>query len=90
MHNGFPSVIFDTITYMGKFLNNQSSPKAAVMTLPKICYIIVIPYSWATTNFVNRKLKRLAHKLYPFTDLRIAYKRGNSIENLFVCKDKLV
>ena len=75
--------------YYGKFLNNQFSPKAAVTTVPKKRCVIVVPYLGPLSIFVNRKLKRLVHKFYPSTDLRIVYKRGNSIRNLFAYKDKL-
>ena len=73
----------------GKFLNNQFSPKAAVTTVPKKRCVIVVPYLGPLSIFVNRKLKRLVHKFYPSTDLRIVYKRGNSIRSLFAYKDKL-
>ena len=87
MRNGFPSTMFDAIT--GKFLNNQFIPKAAVTTVPKKLCVIVVPYLGLLSIFVNRKLKRIVHKFYPRTDLRIVYKRGNSIRNLFAYKDKL-
>ena len=79
--------MFDTIT--GKFLNNQFSPKAAVTTVPNKHCVIVVPYLGPLSIFVNRKLKRLVHKFYPSTDLRIVYKRGNSIRNFFAYKYKL-
>ena len=83
MYNGFPSAMFDSIT--GKFLNNQFSPKADAMTVPKKHCVIVVPYLRPLSTFVNRKLKRLVHKCYPSTDPRIVYKRGNSIKKKIQC-----
>ena len=54
----------------------------------KIC-LLVLPYLGPLSIYVNRKIKRLVNKFYPTIELRIVYKRGLSIQNLFSYEDQL-
>ena len=85
--NGFPAWQFHNI--VSRFLSFIYNPKPAQPIAPKKTCLLVLPYLGPLSIYVNRKIKGLVNKFYPTIGLRIVYKRGLSIRNLFSYKDQL-
>ena len=85
--NGFPHNFIDK--YTGQMLDVIYTPKFPVFTVPKKEIIIVLPYLGPISHAIKRKLIRLVHKFYPTVQLKIVFKRGLKLENLFSFKVRL-
>ena len=86
--NGFPGYLFDLCTnnVLSKF---YSEPSPVVHTVDKKSMMLVLPFLGPGSYLLSRKLRNLCHKYYPFIDLKIVFRRGFCIGNLFNFKDKL-
>ena len=87
IRNGFPKWQFELI--VNKFLTSVYNPKTTQQIAPKKTCMLILPYLGPLSVYVNRKIKRLVNKFYPLIELRIVYRRGLSIRNLFSYKDQL-
>ena len=85
LKNGFSSFMFKSNVY--KFLNKQYSPEVPIATVHKKHVMFVIPYLGPLSILIKRRLKKLVSRFYPLVELKIIYKRGNTIKNLFSYKD---
>ena len=85
IRNGFPKWQFELI--VNKLLTSVYNPKTTQQTAPKKTCMLILPYLGPLSVYVNRKIKRLVNKFYPLIELRIVYRRGLSIRNLFSYKD---
>ena len=47
-----------------------------------------MPYLGPLSILIKRRLKRLISKFYPLIELKIVFKRGNTIKNMFSYKDR--
>ena len=86
LKNGFSSFIFDS--NVCKYLNNQYTPKPSNPTVLKKRIIFVMPYLGPLSILIKRRLKRLISKFYPLVELKIVFKRGNTIKDMFSYKDR--
>ena len=85
--NGFPRSFIDH--YIGIFLNRVYTPKTPVSTVPLKTVVMVLPFLGPMSLVLKRKLSRLVCKFYPTVQLKVVFKRGFRISNLFSFKDKL-
>ena len=84
--NGFSSFMFKS--NVCKYLNNQYTTKVSNSTVLKKRIVFVMPYLGPLSILIKRRLKRLISKFYPLIELKIVFKRGNTIKNMFSYKDR--
>ena len=78
------------------YFNNQHTTKVSNSTVLKKHIVFVMPYlgplSILYTYQTETKLKRLISmsKFYPLIELKIVFKRGNTIKNMFSYKDRFL
>ena len=68
-------------------LDSFYTPKVPIMTVPKKEVMIVLPFLGPISYAIKRKLCRWVHKFYPTVQLRVVFKRGLTIQNMFSFKD---
>ena len=83
--NGFSSFMFKS--NICKYLNNQHTAKVSNSTVLKKRIVFVMPYLGPLSILIKRRLKRLISKFYSLIELKIVFKRGNTIKNMFSYKD---
>ena len=86
--NGFPSRLFDMCTR--NFLSKRYDPPSPTIdTVSKKSIIFVMPFLGPLSYLFSRRLKSLIHKFYPSIELKVVFKRGFCIRDLFRFKDKM-
>ena len=86
--NGFPTFLVD-MCVNSVLAKVYAEPAAKVPTVSKKPLICVLPFLGPTSYLVSRRLKTLIHKHYPCIDLKVVFKRGFRIKDLFSFKDRL-
>ena len=86
--NGFPKHLVDLCTnsVLSKI---YSVPSPVIHTVKKKSVIFVLPFLGPLSYLMSRKLKKLIHKFYPYIELKVVFKRGFCIGDLFKFKDKM-
>ena len=88
LKNGFPRWLIDC--EVGKVLDRFYSPRSTEpISSEKEEIIMVLPYLGEMSTVYKRKLCRLVHRFYPDVQLRVVFKRGFRLSNLFSFKDEL-
>ena len=86
--NGFPSSLFYKCTK--SFLSKiYDKPTPTISTVSKKSVIFVMPFLGPMSYLFSRRLKSLIPKFYPCIDLKVVFKRGFCIGDLFRFKDKM-
>ena len=65
------------------------NPAPEIQTVSKKSIIFVLPFLGPLSYLFSRRLKKLIHKYHPCINLKIVFKRGFSIRDLFRFKDRL-
>ena len=89
MRNGFPSHLVDKCAESvlnRHHANTRDSERPATVEKRKV--VIALPYLGPLSILLRRNLVRLVHKFYPSVELRVVYRRGYRISNMFSVKDK--
>ena len=86
--NGFPTDLIDRCTQ--DFLNKiYGGPTEIVYTVNKKPIVLVLPFLGQASYFLAKRLKQSIAKFYPCVELKVVFKRGFSIKDLFKFKDIL-
>ena len=88
--NGFPYYLIDTC--IGKVLNkyhaNTPDNSNNTNSVDKHDIAIALPYLGPLSILLRRRILRLVRKFYPTVNLRVVFRRGFQLSNLFNYKDK--
>ena len=87
LKNGFPRWLIEL--EIGKVMAKFYSPKPIIHLAPKKEIFMVLPFLGVMSTIYKRKICRLVHQYYPSVELRVVFKRGLRLSNLFSFKDKL-
>ena len=85
--NGFPKNFVQEC--IGKVLDKFFTPKVAIPTVRRDEIIMVMPYLGRMSIVLKRDIHNLVRKFYPTIDVKIVFKRGFQISNMFNFKDRL-
>ena len=84
--NGFPkSFVQDCI---GRVLDKFYTPKVDIPTDKREQIIMVLPYLGRMSIVLKRNICNLVKKFYPSVEVKIVFKRGYQISNMFSFKDR--
>ena len=89
MLNGFPSYIMDLC--VERVLNRYHAGQRTSHTDPGVQrreLVVALPFLGPLSLVIRRRLLRLVHKFYPTVDMKVVFRRGFRIANLFNYKDK--
>ena len=80
--NGFPISFIDS--HIGNVLNRIRSPKPVpITTVPKREVIVTLPFLGPLSYIIKRRLQILIRKFYPSVQIKIYFRRGFTLQNLF-------
>ena len=88
--NGFPSYLIDKC--IEKVLNkyHANTPNCNIAnSVDKHDVTIALPYLGNLSLVLRWRILRLVHRFYPIVNLRVVFRRGFQLTNLFNYKDKL-
>ena len=89
LRNGFPVSLVDNC--IGQVLNRLRSPKPEpTITVPRREVLLALPFLGPLSYVIKRRLETLIHKFYPSVQLKVVFRRGYTLQNLFASnfKDK--
>ena len=84
--NGFPKGLVDDC--IAKVLDGFYVPKVPVPTVSRKEIIMVMPYLGHMSIILKRDILQLVRKFYPAADVKVIFKRGFQISNMFNFKDR--
>ena len=84
--NGFPKKIVEEC--IAKVLDGFYIPKAPEPTVRREEIIMVMPYLGHMSIVLKREIFQLVRKFYPAVNVKIIFKRGFQISNMFNFKDR--
>ena len=84
--NGFPRSLVDEC--IAKVLDGFYVPKIPVATVSRKEVIMVMPYLGHMSIILKRDILQLVKKFYPTTDVKVIFKRGFQLSNMFNFKDR--
>ena len=87
--NGFPKYLIDNC--IGKVLDRyhvNTTSSDNITTVPKREIVIALPCLGPLSNIIRRRILSLVHKFYPSVNIRVVFRRGFRIANLFNYKDR--
>ena len=87
--NGFPAYLIDRCIekVLNKYHANVPS-STPIAGADKRDVVIALPYLGPMSSVIRRRILRLVHRFYPSVNLRVVYRQGFRISNLFNYKDK--
>ena len=85
-NNGFPKKLVEEC--VSRILEGFYTPKIPVHTVPRKELMVIMPYLGQMSVVLKRDILKLVKKFYPTVELKIVYKRGFQLSNMFNFKDK--
>ena len=84
--NGFPKDFVERC--VARVLDGVYTPKVPVPTVQRKEILMVMPYLGQMSVVLKRNICQLVRKFYPTVDVKIVFKRGYQINNMFNFKDR--
>ena len=84
--NGFPKQLVEEC--IARVLDGFYTPKVPVDTVPRKELVVSMPYLGQMSVGLKRDILKLVRKFYPTVDVKIVFKRGLRLSNMFNFKDK--
>ena len=85
-NNGFPKNFVDEC--ISRVLDKFYTPKVPIPTVPRKEIKMVMPYLGNMSIVLKRDILNLVRKFYPSVQIKVIFKRGSRISNLFAFKDR--
>ena len=85
--NGYPKRLIDK--YIRVFLDKRFKPTQPVHTVPRKVLYFVTPFTGQHGLQVKRTLTKLFRKHFPMAELRVVFKSGPKLSQLFPVKDSI-
>ena len=83
--NGFPKDFVESC--ISRVLDGFYEPKVPVLSVSRKEVLMVMPYLGFMSMSLKRDILKLVRKFYPTVDIKLVFKRGTRISNLFRFKD---
>ena len=84
--NCYPAFVFEK--QLRNFLSNMFRPKPLISTVPKMTMYVSLPFMNDSLS-VQRELKKVLNKLYPYVEFKLVFRNTLTIGSLFRFKDSL-
>ena len=82
LRNGFPVSFVDNC--IGQVLSRlRSSKPVSTTTVPRREVLLALPFLGPLSYIIKRRLETLIHKFYPSVQVKIVFRRGYTLQNLF-------